>query len=203
LRTLVRIVSHAVWRYVPWVTAVVLLDQSLKLYVKTHYYLGASEPLLGNRFRLLFVENPGAAFGLSFRVLGIRDTATANALLTVVAFGVAVCVAVILVKISRTRTRLPVFLALVLGGALGNLIDRVGYGVWFAARNEYVGGWLRGRVVDMLYLDVTANTQEGDLTLPVFNLADVAILVGTLLLLLHYRRWFPAAPTRAEADAAL
>ena len=87
---------------------------------------------------------------------------------------------------------MPFFLALILGGAVGNIIDRVFYGVWFSGMNWYEGGLFHGRVVDMFYLDF----YEGEIwgmnvnLLPVFNIADLAISIGIITVIVFQRRFF-------------
>jgi len=144
-------------RGAPWTTflvaaGLVLLDQSAKTIVERSYALGESTRVMGDFFRLTHVQNPGGAFGL-FR--GAGDAFTALSVFAVVLLLAAVW-------------RYPavgagrVAYGLVLGGALGNLIDRI--------RLE--------RVVDFLDFGF------GDLRWPVFNVADIAVVVGVGLFLL-------------------
>lgn len=148
-----------------------LADGLTKWLVATSFRLGESVPLLGDVVRLTYVLNPGAAFGLGLGSLG-RE----------VFVGMAVAATlVVLAIIGRTpvaeRVRL-VALALILGGAVGNLADRVGGA---------------GGVVD--FLDVGFGT----LRWPVFNLADVGITSGALLLVLLIRRGSPSVETAVGA----
>jgi signal peptidase II len=88
-----------------------------------------------------------------------------------------------------------------LGGALGNIVDRVFYGAWFAGMNNYDAALLHGRVVDMFHLDLGSFRIFGSTLelLPVFNLADAAITVGIVAILLFQRKFLkgteaPATP---------
>ena len=136
---------------------VVLLDQASKAWVLESFRLYESRPVLEGWFHLTYVRNPGAAFGLfagssaAFRVpffLGV----------TGIALGV---IAVIAWRLPKGRPLLFAALALVFGGAVGNLIDRVRW----------------GEVVD--FFDVFWRTHHW----PAFNIADSAISVGMTLLI--------------------
>jgi signal peptidase II len=137
---------------------IVLLDQATKALIVRTMRLGESIPVVPGLFDIVFVFNPGAAFGfLAGLPAGLRSP-----------FFVLISVAaVILIVIYRTRylrhNRLAsVALALILGGAIGNLIDRLRYGM----------------VVD--FLDVYFRQYHW----PAFNVADSAISIGVGLMLL-------------------
>ncbi|MSR35904.1 MAG: signal peptidase II [Gemmatimonadetes bacterium] len=135
--------------------SVLVLDVSTKWWVRSAILLGDSVPVVGDWVRFTYVLNPGAAFG-------IQVGAWSRPVFTVLAL---VAIAVILAALRDTpdgeRGRLAA-LALVGGGATGNLVDRVG----------------GGAVVDFLDVGV------GPLRWPVFNLADVGVTTGALLLVL-------------------
>lgn len=180
--------------------AIVVLDQLVKLAIKLTMTPGQDVPLLGNVFRLHFLENKGAAFGLTLQGLfGDGNETAAKAALTLISLALVGVIVLFLRRVAVFPNKLPVYVAMILGGALGNIIDRVAYGAVFAARNDYEGGWLHGRVVDMFYLDIWKGyVPEGwplvggnYYTLwPVFNIADVAISVGIVLVLVFQRRLF-------------
>lgn len=157
---------------------------------------GEAFPILGETFQINYVENPGAAFGLTiadlFQWLGFEMTAeTAKLILTLFSLMAVIVIVWLIRQVWNHRSALPFFLALILGGALGNIVDRVFYGVWFDAMNSYDGGLLHGRVVDMFYL----NIYQGEFLglswnlLPVFNIADAAITLGILTVLIFQRRF--------------
>jgi signal peptidase II len=184
---------------------VLVLDQAAKVAVKLTLPTDVPEntvPIFGNWFKLFFIENEGAAFGLRLTwLLGEGHDVAAKVLLTFLSVGLVALIGWVLVRVTHFRTRLPYYVALILGGAVGNLLDRVFYGVWFAARNDYEGGWFQGRVVDMFYLDLWRGTVPESwpflggtyLTVfPVFNLADVAITSGILLVVFGRKRLFVA-----------
>jgi len=187
--------------------AVVLVDQLVKLIVKFSMQLWEDIPVLGNTFRINFIENEGAAFGVTFADLlnriGIAMTdETAKILLTVFSIFAVLVIVYLLQQVSNHRSALPAFLGLILGGAVGNIIDRVFYGVWFSGMNWYEGGLFQGQVVDMFYFDLYEGELWGmDLNLfPVFNIADLAITVGILAIVFFQRRFFRKHQERTQTE---
>ena len=186
---------------------VLLLDQGSKIWVKTHLAYGEEIAILGwDRALIHFVENNGMAFGLSFGGAAGKIALTGFRLLAVGLLGYYLG-HIIRSGVSR---RFLVGFALVLGGAIGNIIDSVFYGVLFSESTYHSGpatflpeggGYAPlffGRVVDMLYLPLAYGVYPewvpwlgGRAFLffrPVFNVADVAICTGVVLLLLSYYR---------------
>jgi signal peptidase II len=139
--------------------AIVLLDQLSKLLVVRDMRLGQSVPILPGFFDLTFVLNPGAAFSL-FATLPERIR---NPFFVLISIAAAVLIVVYRSRYLRENRLASASLSLVLGGAIGNLIDRLRYGV----------------VVDFL------DAHVADYHWPVFNVADSAISVGVTLLLLE------------------
>lgn len=176
---------------------VVLIDQMVKLVVKFSMHPYEEVKVVGNLVRINFIENKGAAFGLTVSDLlakiGIPlDEETSKLVLTMFSILAVVVIIYLIQQVRHTKTSLPYFLAMILGGALGNIIDRVFYGVWFAGINDYEGGLLHGRVVDMFYVNLIHGKflgMEMDL-LPVFNVADGAIATGIIAIILFQRRFF-------------
>ena len=185
------------------VIAVLVIDQIIKIWVKTHMYLGEEFDVLGDWFKIHFVENNGMAFGMEM------GGSIGKILLSVFRI-VAVCaIAYYLVKLCKAQR--PVFfivcLSLVLAGAIGNIVDSVFYGMIFDSSIGQIatlfpdgGGYsscLHGRVVDMFYFPILSGrfpdwmpVWGGETYLffrPVFNFADAAISVGIALLLLFQR----------------
>jgi signal peptidase II len=156
------------WFYL--VTALVLvLDQWTKLLVASRMWRGQSIEVLGSFLRLTYVHNDGAAFGLD---LGGRWS--------FVAVTIVVAVFILFYYWRSERAAIARWgLALILGGALGNLADRVRL----------------GEVVDFLHLSV------GGFSWPIFNVADIGVSVGVGLLALHlFRRSPDEAPGGAGGD---
>ena len=187
---------------------VVLLDQVVKLVVKFTMHPYEEVKVLGEYFRINYIENKGAAFGLTIsdllQKIGIDiGDETSKLILTLFSIFAVVVIVYLLQKVRESSTSLPYFLALILGGAIGNIIDRVFYGVWFAGINDYEGGLLHGRVVDMFYFDlVHGNVLGFELNLlPVFNVADAAITVGIVAIIFFQRRFFRIGQSELEPSS--
>ncbi|MCI0708130.1 MAG: signal peptidase II [Ignavibacteriae bacterium] len=167
---------------------IVVLDQITKLLVKgfsipfLDFYhsgmpLGSSHAILGDFFRLTFIENPGMAFGIDF---GGKLFLT---LFSIVASG---GILYYLYKIKEEPFVIRFSLAMILGGAVGNLIDRVFYGVFFGE-----GPLFYGKVVDFLDVDFF-NIEVLGFHIsrwPVFNIADASVSAGVIILLIFHRRF--------------
>lgn len=168
--------------------AIVLLDQITKLAIKGFNVAGLEHegmqigqriPLLGDLLRLNYVENAGMAFGLS---LGVPF------LLGIFSIGAAVFLVYLIRRDQRYgMTSFHISLAVILGGAIGNLIDRV----FYAALYGY-GSLFEGKVVDFLDLDLPDVTIFGTTITRfgyIFNIADTAVTVGIVMLLLTYPKY--------------
>ncbi len=184
---------------------VLVLDQALKMWVKTHMHYGEEFQILGwDRALIHFVENNGMAFGLS---LGGRIGKLLLTVFRILAVGILGYYLVRLLRERASRWLLAAF-ACIEAGAIGNIIDSVFYGVLFSASGPHGGvatflpeeggyeGLFYGRVVDMFYFPLFYGFYPewlpglgGDPFLffrPIFNLADVSISVGVVFLLGYY-----------------
>lgn len=188
---------------------IVIADQVLKIYVKTHYHAGESHAIIGNWFRLYFIENEGMAYGWKFGGEWGKILLTLFRLAAVI-FGVFY-----LRKIIKNKYH-PGFIicaALIFSGALGNLIDSMFYGLIFEDSSMFVynvakafpahgyAGFLHGKVVDMLYFPIIRNAhfpawipfwggEDFEFFRPIFNLSDAAISVGIITILVFQKRFF-------------
>lgn len=182
---------------------VIVLDQVLKIWVKTHFWLG-EQLMIAQWFRLLFVENEGMAFGMT---IGNKLVLTLFRLVVVTLLGWYICK---IVRIPRVPAGYVVCLAFIVAGAAGNIFDCLFYGLIFndpmppqvASLFPPGGGYaplFMGKVVDMLYFPLFSFTWPAWMPWvggteflffhPVFNLADAAISCGIIALVLFYHRY--------------
>jgi len=183
------------------VVAAILIDQLIKVWVKTNMMLHESIRVF-DWFYISFIENNGMAYGMQI------GSKLALSLFRVAAIGLLVYYVWLQVK-KKARMGYIVCLSMVLAGALGNLIDSMFYGLVFSASSPFFTSYfvdfgtgyapfLMGKVVDMFYFPLIVTTwpdwvpmwggEEFIFFSPVFNYADANISVGVVLLLLFYRK---------------
>lgn len=192
------------------VLIILTIDQVSKIYIKTHFYYHEQIPILGQDWAYIhFVENNGAAFGLSLGGEWGKLALTTFRIVTV-----AVLAYFINTLIHRKEnTGMILALSLVFAGAVGNIIDSVFYGVIFSESGftpegiaQFMppeGGYsslLHGKVVDMFYFPMIDTVWPEWVPLvggnmfqffrPVFNVADSSIFIGMVTLLIFYRNFF-------------
>ena len=194
------------------IALVIVIDQALKIWVKTHFYYG-EEYEITSWFKLLFIENNGMAFGME---LGSKLLLT---LFRIIASGAFIYYLWQL----RNRTDIPkgyiACIALITAGALGNVIDCIAYGMIFncpvppqtAQLFPPDGGYatiFNGRVVDMLYFPLCEwnwpqwmpwiGGHHFVFFQPIFNIADAALSVSVIVLILFYARYLATVTDRGE-----
>jgi len=170
---------------------VLLADQASKTWIKTNMYLGQEFKILGDWFIIHFTENNGMAFGLEF---GGEFGKLALSLFRIIAVGGIGYGLFYMIKRHYHRG-LILNVALIFAGALGNIIDSVFYGVIYKYESLF-----HGRVVDMLYFPIVKGTfptwfpvwggEAFEFFRPVFNLADAAISVGVITILIFQKTYF-------------
>lgn len=172
------------------VIAVLVIDQVLKIWIKTNMYIGEEFNLIGNWFIIHFTENNGMAFGLE---LGGSYGKLALSLFRVFAvFGIGYIFHYIIKK--KYHFGLITCVSLILAGALGNIIDSVFYGKLFGYADL-----LHGRVVDMFYMPIIQGHypdwfplwagEEFVFFRPVYNFADAAISVGVITIIIFQNKF--------------
>lgn len=207
---------NAGWLAAAIVLLVILADQILKIWIKTHFYLGEDHALT-SWFHIKFIENNGMAFGLE---LWNKHLLTFGRI-------AAVCALVwCIFKIKdrfELRTGFIVAVALITAGAAGNIFDCVFYGrifdnpmppqiaTAFPADGGYAS-WFEGRVVDMLYFPLfdfywpewVPGVGGGyyEFFAYIFNIADASICVGVALMIIFYSRDFSLAFNQGRDYAA-
>lgn len=188
---------------------IVLADQALKIYIKTHYYAGEWHPVIGNWFRFYFIENEGMAYG---KKIGGEWGKILLTLFRLVAVTFGLFYLDRIIK-KKYHAGFIICAALIFAGALGNLIDSIFYGLIFEESNPVLlniakifptqgyAGLGYGKVVDMFYFPIIRNAhfpqwlpiwggEEFEFFRPIFNLADVSISTGVITILFFQKRFF-------------
>lgn len=185
---------------------ILIVDQALKFWIKTNMTIAEQFPVISDWFFIHFIENEGMAYGLKF---GGEFGKIALTLFRLIAVVIGFFYMRKLVK-EKYHNGLLVCGALILAGAAGNLIDSMFYGLIFSGSTRYelaqfmpaeggYGTFLHGNVVDMLYFPLFDGTLPNWVPIwggehiiffrPVFNIADAAISVGVITILLFQKRF--------------
>lgn len=190
------------WMAVAIVVAILLIDQIIKIEVKTNMTLGEAKRVT-DWFYIEFIENNGMAYGMKF------INKLVLSLFRLFAIGFIGYYLAKIIKKDVAPFGYVVLIAMVLAGAAGNLIDCLFYGLIFDASTPFTvsqfvpfgegySTFLHGKVVDMFYFPIIQTTwpewvpyfggSEYVFFSPVFNFADACISVGVVALLLFYRK---------------
>ena len=195
--------------YAAIVACILVVDQIVKILVKTHMHIGEDIPLIGEWCRLHFIENEGFAFGMSFGGAAGKIGLT---LFRIVATGVIAWFIWKQLK-QNGRTSLIACLVLIFAGAIGNLIDSCFYGLLFNESFYNVatlfppeGGYaplLQGKVVDMFYFPLfdfywpewvpMIGGDHFEFFSAIFNVADAAITIGVIWVIVELAILAPRA----------
>lgn len=171
--------------------AIIAIDQLVKYYIKTHFFLGEEVKVFGEWCKLHFTENYGMAYGLEFGGKTGKNILTFFRIIAV--SGIGYYIYVLLKKNSHTLYIIS--WTLIFAGALGNIVDSVFYGVLFGYDE-----WFHGRVVDMFYFPIIHTSipewfpiwkgEDFEFFRPVFNFADASISIGFIVILLFQKKFF-------------
>lgn len=190
---------------------VIIIDQAVKMLVHFEMDFGSPGqiPVFGDWFKLHYTTNPGMAFGMELGSDYGKLLLTSFRLVAMVGIGYY-----LYHIIEKKQPNLYIIcIAMILGGAIGNLVDSVFYGVWLNnAPYNASTPWFHGQVVDMFYFDIWEGYLPEWIPLwggsytalwPIFNVADAAIFVGVAMILVFQGRFFPekAENPRHSKDA--
>ncbi len=178
---------------------VILIDQAVKMLVHFEMDFGTPGQILifGDWFKLHYTTNPGMAFGMEL------GSEYGKLILTTFRLVAMVGIGYYLYYIIANKQN-PVYIlciSMILGGAIGNLVDSVFYGVWLNnAPYNAPTPWFHGQVVDMFYFDLWEGYIPDWIPLwggsytalwPIFNVADASIFIGVAIILIFQNRFFP------------
>lgn len=193
---------------------VIAIDQTSKLLVYHNMYIHQEINVLGTWFRLHYLLNPGMAFGIRW------ESEFGKLALTIFRICAMFGITYYMIKMVQksAHTGFIICLALILGGAIGNVIDSTFYGVYL--NNAPLGvptPWFHGQVIDMLYFPLfhfqwpdwvpVVGGNYFEFFSPVFNIADSSIFIGVVIILFSQKRFFKeelkeTTPT-SESDQGL
>lgn len=200
------------------VTAILLIDQAIKIWVKTHMFRGEKIHIT-DWFYIYFTENPGMAFGMEiFNKLFLTS-------FRIIAAGLIIWYIWKICKKAKDEipTGYIVCLSAILAGALGNIIDCVCYGAIFSESGygfdkvasfvpvgEGYAPWFYGKVVDMFYFPLIETNWPSWMPFvggehfiffsPIFNFADAAISCGIVALILFYSKYLSREETKTDGN---
>lgn len=192
------------FKYFSIALLVIIIDQAVKMVV--HYQMDFGTPgqikVIGEWFKLHYTTNPGMAFGMQLGSEYGKLILTTFRLVAM--FGIGYYLYYIIDK--KMHTGYIICISMILGGAIGNLIDSVFYGVWLGnAPYNAPSPWFHGQVIDMFYIDIWEGyipdwvpLWGGSYTAlwPIFNIADASIFVGVAIILIFQGRFFKEELTK-------
>jgi signal peptidase II len=196
---------------------ILILDQILKIWIKTSFYIGESRPVFGHWFYLHFTENEGMAYGMKLGGPWGKLILSIFRIIAVIAIGWWLYAS----TKKGAGFLLILSISFILAGAIGNIIDSAVYGLIFS-ESSYMqiavmfpkgGGYasfLHGKVVDMLYFPLIETHfpkwvpffggDEFIFFRPVFNIADSSITTGVLMLIVFQKKIFGGNKKEAISD---
>jgi len=187
---------------------VILIDQIVKMLVHNNMDFGTPGQIkvIGDWFKLHYTTNPGMAFGMQLGSEYGKFILTSFRLVAM--FGIGYYLYYLINK--KAHPGYIVCIAMILGGAIGNLIDSIFYGVFLNnAPYNAPTPWFHGQVIDMFYFDIWEGfipewipLWGGSYTAlwPIFNIADAAIFVGVAIILLYQTKFFEHEKAQQEEE---
>lgn len=187
---------------------VILIDQGVKLLVNFTMDMGlpGEISIFGDWFKLHYTLNPGMAFGME---LGSDYGKLVLTIFRLIAGGVIAYIISTLYK-KGSPIGLMICSSLILGGAIGNVLDSIFYGVFLDnAPFGSVSPWFHGQVIDMFYIDIWEGILPNWIPImggsymslwPIFNIADAAIFVGVGFIIINQNKYFPAPKSVVETN---
>jgi len=177
-----------------WIALVIIaVDQATKLIVYNTMTIQESIPIIGDWLRFTYTENPGMAFGINFGPDG---------LVTALSISATILICLYLFKVKDNYFWYSVSIACILGGALGNIIDRVFYGYLF-----YDAPLFTGRVIDFIHLNMWKGYLPDAIPViggkyaalfPIWNVADMAIVMGVIGILVYQNKFQESLLAQSE-----
>ena len=201
------------------ILGILIIDQVVKIIVKTNMSLYEQDPVMGNWFIIHFVENKGMAFGMNLPGNYGKIILSMFRLVAIIAIAFYLRH---LIKLNA-HPGLLITLSMIMAGAIGNMIDSAFYGLIFNESTPYqvatmfpegggYGTFMHGKVVDMFYFPlISGNYPEwiprvgGDSFVffrPVFNIADASISIAVMILLIYQRRFFKHLDAMKEEETS-
>ena len=189
------------WLAALLVLAILIIDQVIKIWVKTHMTLHEQIEIL-SWFKIVFIENNGMAYGME---IGSKLVLSIFRIIAIAFLGYYI----VLQVRKQARWGYLICLSMVIAGATGNIFDSMFYGLIFNSSSEFYQSYfvpfgtgyapfLMGKVVDMFYFPIITTTwptwipfvggQPYVFFSPIFNFADASISVGVVMLLLFFRK---------------
>lgn len=202
-------------KYLPYfliALGVILIDQALKLYIHSALSLGEDILIFGDWFKLHYTLNPGMAFGIEL------GSDYGKLILTVFRIFAGIGIAYVMARaaLRDAPKGFVISMALILGGAFGNIVDSTFYGVFidgnavpFYGDTPHFYPWFHGQVIDMFYFDIASGYFPESIPyfggshysfFPIFNIADAAIFIGVCIILIWQKRFFPKEETTELED---
>lgn len=187
-----------IYSYFSLSVAIILIDQIIKFMVHIYMIPGFNGEIniVGDLFKLHYTLNPGMAMGIEI------GTVYGKSFLTIFRIFAMIVISYYLYSLilKQSPKGLLICISMILGGAIGNVIDSTFYGIWLNnAPYDAPFPWFNGQVIDMFYIDIWEGYLPNGLPIiggqyyslwPIFNFADASIFVSVIFLLIFQKRYF-------------